>query len=111
MIVTQAENGWWIVGGDGYQLANTHQPESCAGRLCDVHDRRGPEPFASWPLNWRDDRGVFEVICPCSIGHPSPAEITCLMAAAPFTFRYLLYHGCCGAHCPMTLLAPRKGTP
>lgn len=77
MILTQnSKTGYWTeFKGGKYALRNTHDPKQCEGRLCDVHNRRGPQPWASWPLNWREDRGMMEVIDPESgIGHPSRAQ-------------------------------------
>lgn len=75
MILRQnPETGYWT-RVDEYFYLSAHSPDKCEGRLCDVHDRRGPEPWASWPLNWREDRGMMEVIDPESgIGHPTRAQ-------------------------------------
>lgn len=75
MILTQnPETGYWTWIGEGFYL-RTHEPDQCEGRLCDIHNRRGPEPWGSWPLNWRDDRRMMEVIDPESgIGHPTRAQ-------------------------------------
>lgn len=103
MIVTQHPDGRWVNADDGRVLSNTHPPAACEGRLCDVHDRRGPEPYASWPLNWREDRGFFEAICPCGIGHPSRPQADYWREQYPGEngwFPYLVAHGCCGIHCP-----------
>lgn len=46
-----------------------------------------------WPMNWRDDTGVMERICPCGVGHPDPD-------AAAYNRKighaYKNVHGCCG---------------
>lgn len=75
MILTQnPKTSYWTELGEGLRL-QTHHPAQCEDRLCDVHNRRGPEPWASWPLNWRGDRGMIEVIDPESgIGHPTRAQ-------------------------------------
>lgn len=77
MILTQDERGDWkvVVDSPGLSLARTHKPDQCWGRLCDIHNRRGEEPWASWPLNWREDEGYMEVICPHGTGHPTPAQV------------------------------------
>ena len=76
ILLQNPETGWWTEFEDGEtHLVNTHNPGACVGALCDIHDRRGEEPWASWPLNWRDDRGYMEIIDPrTGIGHPSPAQ-------------------------------------
>ena len=52
-----------------------HDPAECKGRLCDIHNRRGDGPQSEWPLNWRQDRGILEVLCPHGVGHPTPAQV------------------------------------
>lgn len=75
MILTQnPDTGYWTDFADRLWLTGTHDPELCEGRLCDIHNRRGAEPWASWPLNFRDDRGMCEVICPHGYGHPTAAQ-------------------------------------
>lgn len=99
MIVTRdAKTGFWTnVGMDG-KLINVHPAEVCEGRLCDVHDRRGPQPWASWPLNWREDRGMMEVIDPRSgIGHPTRAQADYWMTVLPYRdYKAQMTHGCDG---------------
>ena len=96
MILTKdPETGWWIVTIAGTHLQGTHNPSLCEGRLCDVHDRRGEEPWASWPLNWREDRAYMEMIDPqTGIGHPTPAQVGYdRLTGQP----YASNHGCDGA--------------
>jgi len=100
MIVTQdPETGYWTKLSGGYELVNTHAPEKCEGRLCDIHDRRGPLPWANWPLNWREDRGIMEVIDPdTGIGHPTRAQYEFWKSAtSEETTYYQMIHGCDGA--------------
>ena len=85
MILRQnPETGWWTEGTDGdegFCLSFIHDISRCGGvgpdaRLCDVHNKRGEKPWSEWPLNWRDDRGIMEMIDPESgIGHPTPAQV------------------------------------
>lgn len=102
MIVSKnAETGWWtdiIIQGEVVAtLTNTHDPSVCAERLCDIHDRRGEEPWASWPLNWREDRGIMEMIDPHSgIGHPTPAQIQYWRSVSPERSWHASAHGCDG---------------
>lgn len=70
MIVEYDENG------AATNLYRTHSESSCRGRLCDVHGRFGEEPWASWKRNFREDRGMMEMIDPrTGIGHPTPAQV------------------------------------
>lgn len=108
-ILTQdPETGYWNKfphpwgGIDNTRFLRTHTPDQCEGRLCDVHNRRGEGEQATWPLNWRSDRGIMEVVCPCGVGHPSPAQVE--YWAVDHTPRGLVgmaMHGCCGIHCPL----------
>lgn len=103
MILEQdPKTGYWDkIEGRRSMYLTTHNPEECVDRLCDVHDRRGTGAQATWPLNWRDDRGIMEVICPCGIGHPTPAQIgywETILEPVKVMAEYR--HGCCLVHCP-----------
>lgn len=92
-----AETGWWTEGPAGYRLVDTHSADDCVGRLCDIHDRRGAEPWASWPLNWREDRRVLEMIDPFSgIGHLTPAQVQFFNAYFGDSAWAHISHGCDG---------------
>lgn len=53
-------------------LANVHPATACAGRPCVLHDpMRTYDPAR---LAWRDDLGLFEVVCEHGVGHPAPEE-------------------------------------
>lgn len=58
---------------EGIRLKNVHSPERCAGRTCIVHNQTDHH-MRVWRLHWRDDRGIFERICPHGIGHPDPDQ-------------------------------------
>lgn len=104
MIISKnPETGLWTdfvdrrTGETVGSLTNTHKPEDCAGRLCDIHDRRGEEPWAFWPLNWREDRGIMEMLDPKSrIGHPTPAQADFIFATHGDSAWAFLSHGCDG---------------
>lgn len=86
------ETGFWTVG-----LRNVHPETACEGRLCDIHNRRGEEPWASWPLNWRIDRHMMEMVCPCGVGHPTPAQVGYWLLTKTWVRTYYEgVHGCCG---------------
>jgi hypothetical protein len=59
--------------GSGLLLQNVHPEQRCAGRACVIH-QPSAHHMRSWPLHWRDDRGIFERICPHHIGHPDPDQ-------------------------------------
>ena len=84
------ETGVWGKRG------TVHSERACAGRLCDVHNRRGTGPQAAWPLNWRGDRAMMEVICPHGVGHPTPAQMEYYRDRG---VEWLSIHGCCGEGC------------
>lgn len=52
-------------------LSNVHPETQCAGRPCVVHNP-SDHHMRDWDLNWRDDRGLMERICPHGVGHPDP---------------------------------------
>lgn len=57
----------------GLILVNMHSAEACAGRPCTVHNR-SEHHMRDWCLLWRNDRGMFERVCPHGIGHPDPDQ-------------------------------------
>lgn len=59
--------------GVQFDLHNVHAAESCVGRTCVIHDPT-MHHMSKWPMHWRDDRGIFERICPHGIGHPDPDQ-------------------------------------
>ena len=96
ILMQDPETGYWTKFAPPLtgRLINVHDPAACEGRLCDIHDRRGAEPWASWPLNWREDRGCMEMIDPdTGIGHPTPAQAQFWETLAE---DYLMTHGCDG---------------
>lgn len=58
---------------EGIELVNVHPIEACTGRTCVVHSPTFHH-MRRWPLHWRDDRTMFERICPHGIGHPDPDQ-------------------------------------
>jgi hypothetical protein len=81
----------------GQVIRNVHLPEACAGMPCTVH---GPteHKLAHMPLLWRDDRGLFERVCPCGVGHPDPDQRAHWSRTGRIAEQI---HGCCGIpeHC------------
>jgi hypothetical protein len=41
---------------------------------CVVHNK-SQHHMRSWPQWWREDRGMFERLCPHGIGHPDPDQV------------------------------------
>lgn len=58
---------------DGITLVNVHEIDGCAGRVCILHSPT-KHHMHTWPLHWRDDRGIFERICDHGVGHPDPDQ-------------------------------------
>ena len=58
---------------DGIQLFNVHNPALCQGRPCVVHNPTDHH-MHGFRLLWRNDRAIFERICPHGIGHPDPDQ-------------------------------------
>ena len=99
MLIYQDEaTGFWVnTAVHGVNLVRTHPTDACEGRLCDIHNRRGEEPWASWQLNWRGDRGIMEMLDPIDgIGHPTPAQAQ-YSRSANGGETWVLVHGCNGA--------------
>lgn len=79
----------------GKIIRNVHLLEACAGGPCVLHNPTEHE-LAWMPLEWRADRGIFERICPCGIGHPDPDQRAYWVRTRQWAE---LVHGCCGVHC------------
>lgn len=61
-----------IATGDA-TLGNIHTADKCVGRTCIIHSPT-QHHMRGWLLHWRDDRGIFERLCPHGIGHPDPDQ-------------------------------------
>lgn len=51
----------------------THTKEQCKGHHCCIHNP-SKHHMLDWPMNWREDTGVMERICPHGVGHPDPDD-------------------------------------
>lgn len=76
-----------------WMIFNRTHPEAPGCRDgCVIHHRTGHH-MMFWPLHWRGDRGIFERICKCGVGHPDPDQ-------GPYWKRskqdWQFVHGCCG---------------
>jgi hypothetical protein len=58
-----------LVGG---QRINAHRVDACTPP-CPIH-APSSHHMATWPQNWRDDRGIIERICEHGVGHPDPDD-------------------------------------
>jgi hypothetical protein len=90
--VVLEDGGWWV---GGVRLVNVHYPANCAGEPCVIHNPT-EHGMSHLPLVWREDRGIFERLCPCGIGHPDPDQRTYWLRTGRM---YEQVHGCCGLHC------------
>lgn len=80
----------------GVQVLRTHAADKCAGQFCCIHNP-SDHHMATWPQNWRGDRGIMERICPCGVGHPDPDGITYIRATRGAEVAWgESVHGCCG---------------
>ncbi len=51
-----------------------HSQERCSG-FCAIH-APSDHHMVEWLLHWRNDRSLFERICPHGVGHPDPDHLT-----------------------------------
>lgn len=59
-----------LPGPNRRTLTNVHRREDCTPP-CVIH-APSDHHLAHLPLHWRDDRRIFERICPHGVGHPDP---------------------------------------
>ena len=88
------------------RLERVHaRSETCAAG-CVVHNPTAHH-MRWWPLLWRDDRGIFERICPeHGVGHPDPDQFPYWRATDRM---WEAVHGCCG--CCRIDVPGVQGTP
>ena len=60
----------WDMWGLGGQVVYTHSAEHCEPP-CPLH-YPSDHPLKDAPLRWREDRHIWERICPHGIGHNDP---------------------------------------
>ena len=53
------------------RLRGVHSEDRCRGEVCVIHNPT-EHHMRTWPLHWRQDRGIFERICEHGVGHPDP---------------------------------------
>lgn len=75
------------------KLQNTHSSTACAGQHCVAHNP-SHHGMRNWKLNWRNDKGQMERICPeHGVGHPDPDDLAWHEANGR---EWMVEHGCCG---------------
>lgn len=83
---------------DGREIAwmtfsKTHTRTDTCDQGCVIHNRTDHH-MKHWLLIWRDDRGIFERLCPeHGCGHPDPNQGP-YWAATGQDWQWI--HGCCG---------------
>ena len=102
MILAQdPRTGYWIRSRrTGVDLRNVHDPSSCEGRGCAIHDHPSDHPLKDAPLNWRTDAGKLERMCEHGIGHDDYDAVQYQKSITPESeWKWLGVHGCCGICC------------
>lgn len=72
-------------------MLRVHNEGKCSTEWCVIHNPMNT--YDRTRLHWRDDRGIFEVICMHGVGHPAPEQF------AYWEDRdedWQAVHGCCG---------------
>lgn len=78
--------------GDGRVLCNIHSAETCSGQWCVIHNPM-PHGMKDWVLHWREDRRIFERICPeCGCGHYDSSQLEYHLNTGQES---QAVHGCC----------------
>jgi hypothetical protein len=75
-------------------LRNVHPERACSGWACVIHNP-SRHHMASWPLNWRDARGIMERICPHGVGHPDPDDAAFHVRSGRDSAEVHSCDGCC----------------
>lgn len=79
--------------GRHIKLWSIHPQERCAGKVCVIHNPTDHH-MRSWRLHWRDDRKIFERLCPDhGTGHPDPDQFDYWDSTGQ---EWQGIHGCCG---------------
>ena len=74
-------------------LTNVHDSGACAGRHCVIHNPLHTH-MDTWRLLWRNDRGIFERVCPAhGVGHPDQSQFDYWEETGQ---NWQRVHGCCG---------------
>lgn len=76
---------------NGTRLTNIHPSSACAGEKCVIHNP--VRTYDKADLVWRNDRGIFEVVCEHGVGHIAPEQYDYLIRSRG---EGSLTHGCDG---------------
>lgn len=79
---------------NGTRLTNIHSSYDCAGEKCVIHNPM--RTYDKADLIWRNDRGIFEVVCEHGVGHVAPEQYDYLIRTRG---EGALVHGCCWQRC------------
>jgi hypothetical protein len=63
-------------------LKAVHQPETCAGQDCVLHNPSSHD-MLDRPMVWRQDTGVMERTCEHGVGHPDPDHMSYVKSLTP----------------------------
>ncbi|MBM4707867.1 hypothetical protein GS982_01675 [Rhodococcus hoagii] len=73
-------------------LTGIHDAISCSSRPCVIHNPT-EHHMRWWKLHWRNDRGIFERLCPLhGTGHPDPDQYDYWADTGQ---AWQSVHGCC----------------
>lgn len=74
-------------------FSRTHKINDSCHKACVIHNPQ-PHRMRYWPLHWREDRGIFERLCPQhGVGHPDPDQFPYWSSTEQ---DWQQVHGCCG---------------
>lgn len=79
----------------GQHLFNVHTASECRG-ACPIH-KPSMHHMRDWPLHYREDRGMFERLCPHGVGHPDPDSLHRMVEYHEDLEASI--HGCCHKGC------------
>ena len=91
-----------VIEVDGELLSQVHLPSACEGRGCVIH-HPSEHHMVSFKRHWRQDRGIFERICPHGVGHDDPDDLAYRRSVGREASGI---HGCCSGQC---CVAPTVG--
>lgn len=91
-----------VIEVDGERLFQVHLPSECEGRGCVIH-HPSDHHMVSFRRHWRQDRGIFERICPHGVGHDDPDDLAYRRSVGREASGI---HGCCSGQC---CVAPTVG--
>ena len=100
MRLIRTEEGLFT-SGRAFALRTHEQTPDCAKHGCVIHapTETSIAFIENWPLNWREDRGFMEVICPHGVGHPTLDQKNYWLRTLPHNDAIAqMIHGCDGCH-------------